>query len=84
MPLVFQFDLGDGQAGIVAGEYVDFPRVVGEAEELLNELCERPLIEKTRYLVGVELKEGETEDFKLWQEVLGASDTDALEDVREA
>jgi hypothetical protein len=42
------------------------------------------LDEAKRYLVGVELKEGETEDFKLWQEVLGASDTDALEDVREA
>ena len=42
------------------------------------------LDEAKRYLVGVELKEGETEDFKLWQEVLGASDGRALEDVREA
>jgi Tfp pilus assembly protein PilZ len=37
-----------------------------------------------RYLVGVELKEGQTEDFKLWREVVGVSDTRALENVREA
>ena len=33
------------------------------------------LKEGKRYLVGVELKEGETEDFKLWQEVLGKNKT---------
>ncbi len=37
-----------------------------------------------RYLTGIELKEGETEDFKLWQEVLSANETAALGDVREA
>ena len=37
-----------------------------------------------RYLVGVELKEGETEDFKLWQEVLGTGAAGDLEKVREA
>jgi hypothetical protein len=42
------------------------------------------LEEGKRYLIGVELKEGETEDFKLWQEVLGRDDTAALGDVREA
>ncbi len=42
------------------------------------------LDEGKRYLMGIELKEGETEDFKLWQEVLGGNDTAALGDVREA
>jgi Tfp pilus assembly protein PilZ len=42
------------------------------------------LDESKRYLVGIELKEGETEDFKLWREVVGASDTSALENVHEA
>lgn len=42
------------------------------------------LDEGKRYLVGVELKEGETEDFKLWREVLGNNETSALRDVREA
>lgn len=42
------------------------------------------LDEGKRYLIGVELKEGETEDFKLWQEVLGSDDTAALGNVREA
>jgi hypothetical protein len=42
------------------------------------------LDEDKLYLIGVELKEGETEDFKLWQEVLGSDDTAALGDVREA
>jgi len=37
-----------------------------------------------RYLVGVELKEGETEDFKQWQELLGFNDSTPLEKVREA
>ena len=37
-----------------------------------------------RYLVGVELKEGETEDFKLWQDVLGNKETAALGDAHEA
>lgn len=42
------------------------------------------LDEGKRYLIGVELKEGETEDFKLWQEVLGGNENAALGDVREA
>lgn len=37
-----------------------------------------------RYLVGVELKEADTEDFKQWQEVLRENSTGALENVREA
>ncbi len=37
-----------------------------------------------RYLVGVELKDGDSNDFKQWQEVLGDSETDALGSVREA
>ena len=37
-----------------------------------------------RYLVGVELKEADTEDFKQWQEVLAENSTGALENVREA
>jgi hypothetical protein len=37
-----------------------------------------------RYLVGVELKQGDTDDFKQWQQVLGDTETDALGDVREA
>ena len=44
----------------------------------------KELDEGKRYLIGVELKEGETDDFKLWQEVLGSDDTAALGDVREA
>jgi Tfp pilus assembly protein PilZ len=44
----------------------------------------RVLEESKRYLVGVELHEGETGDFKLWQEVLGKSDTTTLENAREA
>ncbi|MEE9267448.1 MAG: PilZ domain-containing protein [Gammaproteobacteria bacterium] len=42
------------------------------------------LDEGKRYLIGIELKEGETEDFKLWQEVLGGNETATLGDVREA
>ena len=42
------------------------------------------LDEGKRYLVGVELKETDTEDFKQWQEVLAENSSDALEDVREA
>lgn len=42
------------------------------------------LDEGKRYLVGVELKEADTEDFKQWQEVLAENSSDALEDVREA
>ncbi len=42
------------------------------------------LEEGKRYLIGVELKEGETEDFKLWQEALGGKETAALGDMREA
>ena len=36
------------------------------------------LDEGKRYLIGLELKEGETEDFKLWQELLGGDDAAAL------
>ncbi len=42
------------------------------------------LDEGKRYLIGVELKEGETDDFKLWQEVLGGNEAAALGNVREA
>jgi Tfp pilus assembly protein PilZ len=42
------------------------------------------LDEAKRYLVGVELNEGETEDFKLWQQVLEAANSAALDRVREA
>ena len=42
------------------------------------------LDEGTRYLIGVEIKEGETEDFKLWQEAFGGNENAALGDVREA
>jgi len=42
------------------------------------------LDDSKRFLVGVELTEGETEDFKLWQQVVGASDAASLENVREA
>ena len=42
-----------------------------------------------RYLVGIELTEGKTEDLTVWQELLGADggdadESDALENVREA
>ena len=42
------------------------------------------LDEGKRYLVGVELKDADTEDFKRWQEVLGLNDQNPLENVREA
>ncbi len=42
------------------------------------------LDEATRYLVGIELKDSDTEDFKQWQEVLADSETNALGSVREA
>lgn len=42
------------------------------------------LDEATRYLVGVELHEADTKDFKLWQEALGNGDADTLETVRGA
>jgi len=42
------------------------------------------LDEAKRYLVGVELNEGETEDFKLWQQVLEEANSAALDRVREA
>jgi Tfp pilus assembly protein PilZ len=42
------------------------------------------LDEGKRYLVGVELKEADTDDFKQWQEVLAEKSSDALENVREA
>jgi Tfp pilus assembly protein PilZ len=45
--------------------------------------CEE-LDEGKRYLVGVELKDGDTDDFKQWQEVLADSETNALGSVREA
>ncbi len=37
-----------------------------------------------RYLVGIELKDSDTEDFKQWQEVLRSYDSSTLENVREA
>jgi len=42
------------------------------------------LDEDKRYLVGIELKDADTEDFKQWQEVLGLNDQTPLENVREA
>jgi len=36
--------------GVWRREY-DYPIPLGDAEEILADLCERPLIEKTRYLV---------------------------------
>ena len=44
----------------------------------------QPLEDSKRYLVGIQLHEGATEDFKLWQEVLESSDANRLEQVREA
>ena len=46
--------------------------------------CQELDDEGKRYLIGVELKEGESEDFKLWQEVVTNNDAAALGDVREA
>ena len=40
--------------------------------------------EGKRYLVGIELNEDKTEDLAVWQELLGASEGDQLEKVREA
>ena len=42
------------------------------------------LDEAKRYLVGIELKETETDDFKQWREVLAVIDSSPLENVREA
>ena len=42
------------------------------------------LDEAKRYLVGIELKDSDTEDFKQWQEVLRSYDSSTLENVREA
>ena len=44
----------------------------------------KELDEGKRYLVGVELKEGETDDFKQWREVVGDNETNVLGSVREA
>ena len=44
----------------------------------------REVEEGKRYLLGVELNEGKTEDLALWQEVLGGSQSDEFEKVREA
>lgn len=44
----------------------------------------KELDEGKRYLIGIELKEGETEDFKLWQELLGGNAAGALGNVSEA
>jgi Tfp pilus assembly protein PilZ len=43
----------------------------------------KELDEGKRYLLGVELKEGDSDDFKQWQEVLGDSETNVLGGVRE-
>lgn len=40
--------------------------------------------EGKRYLVGVELSEGKTEDLEHWQKVLDSSETGEFENVREA
>ena len=44
----------------------------------------RELDQAKRYLVGVELRDADTEDFKQWQEVLGFDDSTPLKSVREA
>ena len=44
----------------------------------------RELGEEKRHLIGIELKDGETEDLKQWREALGFSDPTRLESVREA
>jgi hypothetical protein len=44
----------------------------------------RELDQAGRYLVGIELKDADTEDFKQWQEVLGIGDSTPLKSVREA
>lgn len=44
----------------------------------------KELDEGKRYLIGIELKEGKTEDFKLWQELLGGNAAGALGNVSEA
>ena len=42
------------------------------------------LDEGKRYLVGIELKDAATEDFKQWQELLGLNNQAPLEKVHEA
>ena len=37
-----------------------------------------------RYLVGVSLSKGRTEDLELWQSLLDRNENDQLDDVREA
>jgi Tfp pilus assembly protein PilZ len=44
----------------------------------------REVEEGKRYLVGVKLSEGKTEDLELWRKVLDSSQAGELEDVREA
>lgn len=44
----------------------------------------REIDEAKRYLIGVELKDGETEDFKQWREALGFNDATPLGNVLEA
>jgi Tfp pilus assembly protein PilZ len=42
------------------------------------------LEEGKRYLVGVALSQGKTEDFELWQSLLDSDESDQLDSVREA
>lgn len=44
----------------------------------------RELDETDRYLIGIELNDGESEDFKQWQDALGFNDPTPLETVGEA
>jgi hypothetical protein len=44
----------------------------------------RELDETERYLIGIELKDGETEDFNQWREALGFNDPAPLEKALEA
>jgi Tfp pilus assembly protein PilZ len=42
------------------------------------------LEDKKHYLIGVKLKDGETDDFKKWQEVFESNDSADLKQVRRA
>ena len=48
--------------GIARVEY-EYEIPVGDANEMLNELCERPLIEKTRYTLSAEGHTWEVDEF---------------------
>lgn len=45
-------NIKSGNAGVVRQEF-EYPIPLAEAQELLQTLCEQPIIEKTRYIVPV-------------------------------